>query len=195
MTDTSRSTSTSTSRLLVEYGPLVLFFLVNAKFGIFYGTAALVAATVLALGYSWATTRQIPKILAFGCAAVVFFGALTLIFEDDTFIKIKPTVVSAAITILLFGGMLLGRNPLKAVMGEAMGMSLNPKAWTKLTWIWIVMFSTMALANEWAWRNLSTDGWVNFKVFGLTGISLGFAVVMAVFLSRHGNDAADGEGE
>ncbi|XDZ65057.1 inner membrane-spanning protein YciB [Alphaproteobacteria bacterium LSUCC0684] len=192
MTDTS--SSTSKSRLLVEYGPLVLFFLVNAKFGIFYGTAALVAATVLALGYSWATTRRIPKILAFGCAAVVLFGALTLIFEDDTFIKIKPTVVSAAIAAVLLGGLLLGRNPLKAVMGEATGMSMNQKAWRTLTWIWIIMFSTMALANEWAWRNLSTDGWVNFKVFGLTGISLGFAVVMAVFLARHGGDAADDAG-
>ena len=184
MTDTSSSPSTSKTRLLVEYGPLVLFFLVNSKFGIFYGTAALVGATVLALGYSWVTTRRIPKILAFGCAAVVFFGALTLIFEDDTFIKIKPTVVSGAIAALLLGGLLLGRNPLKAVMGEAVNIPLNHAAWMKLTWIWIIMFSTMALANEWAWRNLTTDGWVNFKVFGLTGISLGFAVVMAVFLSR-----------
>jgi intracellular septation protein len=182
MTDTP--SSTSKARLLVEYGPLVLFFVVNSKFGIFYGTAALVAATILALGYSWVTTRRIPKILAFGCAAVVFFGALTLIFEDDTFIKIKPTVVSAAIAGLLLGGIMLGRNPLKAVMGEAMNMSLSSEVWTKLTWLWIVMFSSMALANEWAWRNLTTDGWVNFKVFGLTGISLGFAVVMAVFLSR-----------
>lgn len=193
MTDTPPSTSKT--RFLVEYGPLVLFFLVNSKFGIFYGTAALVVSTVLALGYSWVTTRRIPKILAFGCAAVVFFGALTLIFEDDTFIKIKPTVVSAAISALLLGGVLLRRNPLKAVMGEAINMKLSPAAWIRLTWIWIAMFSTMALANEWAWRNLSTDAWVNFKVFGLTGISLGFAVVMAIFLSRHGDAGGDKAGE
>jgi len=192
MTETPNPTSKT--RLLVEYGPLVLFFLVNSKFGIFYGTAVLVVATVLALGFSWVTTRRIPKILAFGCAAVVFFGALTLIFEDDTFIKIKPTVVSAAIAAVLLGGVILGRNPLKAVMGEAMNMSLEPGVWHRLTWLWIVMFSTMALANEWAWRNLSTDGWVNFKVFGLTGISLGFAVVMAVYLSRHtANDDGNGD--
>jgi len=188
MTDTVKPAASSKTRFLVEYGPLVLFFLVNAKFGIFYGTAALVAATVLALSYSWATTRHIPKILAFGCAAVVLFGALTLIFEDETFIKIKPTVVSAAIAAVLLGGQLLGRNPLKVVMGEAMKLKLSRAAWSRLTWIWIAMFSTMALANEWAWRHLSTDGWVNFKVFGLTGISLGFAVVMAIYLSRHGEE-------
>ena len=87
--------------------------------------------------------------------------------------------------------MVLGRNPLKALMGETMSMSMSDRDWRQLTAIWIVMFATIAVANEWAWRNLSTDGWVSFKVFGLTGVSLFFGVIIAVFVSRKQQD--DGE--
>lgn len=178
-------------KIAVEYGPLVLFFIINARFGIMYGTAVLVAATVLALGYSWVVSRNIPKIPAFGCAAVVFFGALTLFFNDETFIKIKPTVVSLMIAAAIAGGVLLGRNPLKALMGENMAVSMTDRAWRQLSLIWIFMFVTIAAANEWAWRNLSTDGWVSFKVFGLTGVSLFFGVIIAVFISRQHRDEGE----
>ena len=95
------------------------------------------------------------------------------------------------IAAVLLGGMVLGRNPLKALMGETMSMSMSDRDWRQLTAIWIVMFATIAVANEWAWRNLSTDGWVSFKVFGLTGVSLFFGVIIAVFVSRKQQD--DGE--
>lgn len=175
-------------KLLVEYGPLILFFVVNSFYGIYIGTAVLVLATLAALAFSWVNERRIPVILAFGCAAVVFFGALTLIFEDETFIKLKPTVVSLLIAAGLVAGLVMGRNPLKSLLGQTMAMELSDAAWTRLTQIWIAMFTTIALANEWAWRSLSTDGWVSFKVFGLTGISLGFGVVIAVFLARQTTD-------
>ena len=178
-------------KMLVEYGPLVLFFIINARFGIMHGTAALVAATVVALGYAWGVTRTIPKIPAFGCAAVVLFGALTLVFNDDTFIKIKPTVVSLMIAAAIAGGMLLGRNPLKALIGENMAVAMADRAWKQLSLIWIAMFCVIAAANEWAWRTLSTDGWVSFKVFGLTGISLFFGVIIAVFISRQQRDEGE----
>ena len=188
MSDAANSKSATAMKpgvkMLVEYGPLILFFVINAKFGIMYGTATLVAATVLALGYSWVATRSIPKIPAFGCAAVVLFGALTLFFNDDTFIKIKPTVVSLMIAGGLVLGLLLGKNPLKSLIGDSMAMTMTDKDWQHLTLIWVVMFLSIAGANEWAWRNLSTDGWVSFKVFGLTGISLFFGVVIAVFITR-----------
>ena len=180
------------SKFLLEYGPLILFFVVNAKYGIYWGTGVLVVSTLIALAISWVKDKHIPKLLAFGCAAVVFFGALTLIFEDETFIKIKPTVVSLIFAGGLLIGHILGKNPLKMIMGESMSIALPDQAWGKLTMLWIVMFSTVALANEVAWRTLSTDNWVTFKVFGLTGISLFFAVLIAIFLSKYaaqeGND-------
>ena len=176
--------SQSPQRFVVEFGPLLLFFAVNAFYGIYAGTAVLVASTLAAVGYTWVTSRRIPKVLAFGCAAVALFGALTLIFEDETFIKVKPTAVSLIIAGGLLLGLLLKRNPLKALLGETMSLELADRDWRLLTWLWIAMFATLAAANEWAWRHLTTDGWVAFKVFGLTGISLGFGAVIAVFLAK-----------
>jgi|TARA_X000000950_G_scaffold87679_1_gene110458 intracellular septation protein len=187
------SSSPSTKKMLIEYGPLVLFFVVNSFYGIYIGTAVLVLTTLMAVGYSWVSTRKIPVILAFGCGAVVLFGALTLIFADETFIKIKPTVVSLMIAAGLLIGLVLRRNPLKALLGETMSMELPDRAWFNLTLIWVAMFATIAAANEWAWRNLSTDGWVSFKVFGLTGISLGFGVVIAIYLSQQASDPKTGD--
>lgn len=187
------SSSPSTKKMLIEYGPLVLFFVVNSFYGIYIGTAVLVLTTLMAVGYSWVSTRKIPVILAFGCGAVVLFGALTLIFADETFIKIKPTVVSLMIAAGLMIGLVLRRNPLKALLGETMSMELPDRAWFNLTLIWVAMFATIAAANEWAWRNLSTDGWVSFKVFGLTGISLGFGVVIAIYLSQQASDSKTGD--
>ncbi|HCV62666.1 MAG: intracellular septation protein A [SAR116 cluster bacterium MED-G04] len=187
------SSSPSTKKMLIEYGPLVLFFVVNSFYGIYIGTAVLVLTTLMAVGYSWVSTRKIPVILAFGCGAVVLFGALTLIFADETFIKIKPTVVSLMIAAGLLIGLVLRRNPLKALLGETMSMELPDRAWFNLTLIWVAMFATIAAANEWAWRNLSTDGWVSFKVFGLTGISLGFGVVIAIYLSQQASDSKTGD--
>ena len=181
--------SQSPNRFLVEFGPLLLFFGINALYGIYVGTAVLVAATIAALGYSWFTSRKIPMILAFGCGAVVLFGALTLYFEDETFIKIKPTVVSLIIAGGLLLGLLIRRNPLKALLGDSMSMEMADRDWRSLTLIWVAMFCTIATANEWAWRNLSTDGWVTFKVFGLTGISLVFGAAIAVFLTRRAKAA------
>ena len=187
------SSSPSTKKMLIEYGPLVLFFVVNSFYGIYIGTAVLVLTTLMAVGYSWVSTRKIPVILAFGCGAVVLFGALTLILADETFIKIKPTVVSLLIAAGLLIGLVLRRNPLKALLGETMSMELPDRAWFNLTLIWVAMFATIAAANEWAWRNLSTDGWVSFKVFGLTGISLGFGVVIAIYLSQQASDSKTGD--
>ena len=187
------SSSPSTKKMLIEYGPLVLFFVVNSFYGIYIGTAVLVLTTLMAVGYSWVSTRKIPVILAFGCGAVVLFGALTLIFADETFIKIKPTVVSLMIAAGLLIGLVLRRNPLKALLGETMSMELPDRAWFNLTLIWVAMFATIAAANEWAWRNLSTDVWVSFKVFGLTGISLGFGVVIAIYLSQQASDSKTGD--
>ena len=189
MTGSSSPQKSNNMKLALEYGPLILFFAVNSFYGIYYGTAVLVLATVVSLAYSWVKTRTIPKILAFGCAAVVFFGALTLIFQDETFIKIKPTVVSLIIAAGLIFGQVIGRNPLKAILGDQMQLQLPDHAWRQLTWLWVAMFASIALANEIAWRSLSTDAWVTFKVFGLTGISLVFGVGIAVFLSRHQTDA------
>ena len=171
---------------ILELGPLVLFFIGNYFFGILWGTGILVFATLISISTSWFIDKKIPLMASFGCAAVVFFGVLTLIFDRDValqtgsevgiflFIKIKPTVVSLLIGLSLIATDLLGYNPLKSIMSS--GLNLSPKGWKNLTRLWVVMFISMALANELAWRNLTTDDWVSFKAFGIPILSIVFAV-------------------
>ena len=171
---------------ILELGPLVLFFIGNYFFGILWGTGILVFATLISISVSWFIDKKIPLMASFGCAAVVFFGVLTLIFDRDValqtgsevgiflFIKIKPTVVSLLIGLGLIATDLLGYNPLKSIMSS--GLILSPKGWKNLTRLWVIMFFSMALANELAWRNLTTDDWVSFKAFGIPILSIVFAV-------------------
>ena len=92
-----------------------------------------------------------------------FFGGLSVWFDNDLFIKIKPTVLTCLLAAIIAGGRLIGRNPLGAIIGTQLRMS--EAGWRAISWIWVVMFLTTALANEIAWRTLSTDDWVTFKVF------------------------------
>ena len=171
---------------ILELGPLILFFIGNYFFGILWGTGILVFATLISIIVSWFIDKKIPLMASFGCAAVVFFGVLTLIFDRDVaiqtgseegvflFIKIKPTVVSLLIGLSLIATDLMGYNPLKSIMSS--GLKLSPKGWKSLTRLWVVMFISMALANELAWRNLTTDDWVSFKAFGIPILSIVFAI-------------------
>ena len=170
-------------RWLIEYGPLILFFIVNYATGILWATAALVLATVIALTLSWVLDRHIPMMTLLGGIAVTFFGGLTWVLDDPFYIKIKPTVISLLIAVILIGGQLAGRNPLKAMLGSK--LQLSDTGWRQVTWMWAAMFATSAGANELAWRMLSDDGWVTFKLFGLTGISVVFAMLTIPIMSRH----------
>ena len=171
-------------RFLFEFGPLLLFFGGNLLFGIYVATAILVVATLLALMLSWHLDRYFPKMAALGGGFVVFFGGLTIVMADDFWIKIKPTAASLGMAAVILLGYLCGRNPIRAML-EHLPLPAESKAWRDLTFSFIAMMLTIAGANEWAWRNLSTEQWVRFKVFGLTGISLGFGVVIMVILHRY----------
>ena len=170
-------------RSLLEMGPLILFFGVNYFYGIFAGTAVLVISTIIALIISWYFFKNIPMLAAFGCVAVVLFGGLTLFFDNDFFIKIKPTVVSLIIALILLFGQFLGKNFLSVVMRSS--IKLDTIGWNKLTWLWIAMFIVMAIANEIAWRNLSTDDWVSFKAFGIPVLSVVFGLFSIPIIKKY----------
>ena len=174
-------------RSALEFGPLLVFFGVNYFFGIYAGTATLVIATILALMMSWHLERRIPKMAAIGCIMVVFFGGLTILMEDEFYIKIKPTVASLAIAGAIMGGYILGYNPIRAMM-EQLNMPPDSGVWRELTFSFVGMMVMLAVANEIAWRNLTTEQWVTFKVFGLTGISLLFGIVIMIILHRYHKD-------
>ena len=109
--------------------------------------------------------REVP-----GAVMVSVFGGLTLAFDDAFFLKIKPTVASLLSAAALAIGLLLGRNLLKVLLGSM--LDLDDRGWRNLTVYWIGLFVVLAVANELAWRSLSTDGWVTFKAFGLTAIAI-----------------------
>jgi len=193
--DKSNNDENPLRKQILELGPLILFFIGNYFLGILWGTGILVVATVISISISWLLDKKIPMMASFGCAAVVFFGLLTLIFDRDAalqtnseigvflFIKIKPTVVSLIIGVGLISANFLGYNPLKSIMSS--GIKLSPKGWQSLTRLWILMFVSMALANEIAWRNLTTDDWVSFKAFGIPILSIIFAVLSIPVIRKY----------
>ena len=171
-------------RMLLDFGPLLLFFGANYLYGdLMFSVKVLVAATLVSLGISWISERRIPMMAAFGCGALVFFAGLTLYFDNELFIKIKPTILTLMFAAAIAGGRALGRNPLAAIMGAQ--VKLTDAGWRIMSWLWVAMFSCSALANEIAWRTLSTDAWVTFKVFGLTGISLAFIAISLPIIHKH----------
>lgn len=170
-------------KLLTEMGPLIAFFVGNWMGGIYWGTGIFMAATAVSLAVSWALTRKVAMVPLVSAVFVALFGALTLYLQSDLFIKVKVTLINALFGAVLLGGAAFGRSYLKLVMGEA--MKLSDTAWRTLSIRWGVFFFLMAGLNEVVWRSLSTDAWVNFKVFGLLPLTLAFALANAPYMAKH----------
>jgi len=171
------------TKLLIEMGPLVCFFIGNWKAGIFWGTGIFMVATVVALTASWLLTRKLAMVPLVSAIFVAIFGALTLWLHSDLFIKVKVTLINALFGTVLLGGVAFGRSYLKLIMGEA--VKLSEQAWRTLSIRWGLFFLFLAVLNEVVWRSVSTDTWVNFKVFGLLPLTLVFALANAPFMSKH----------
>ncbi len=173
----------------VEYGPLAAFFLVYLKWDLFAATAALMTATALAITASLIIDKRVPMMPLITALLVGIFGGLTLWLKDETFIKMKPTIIEALFSAILFSGLLFKRPLLKPLLGTAWHM--DEIVWHRITLRFAVFFATMAALNEIVWRTQSTDFWVTFKVFGLMGLTLAFAVAQAPLLQQHGTAAPD----
>lgn len=171
-------------KLLVELGPLLVFFGVNAAYGIYVGTAAFMAATLIALGVAWWLYRKVPVMPIVSAGLVLAFGGLTLYLHDDTFIKLKPTIVYTMFAVLLIGG-LVARKPVLALLFGPV-FNLTDEGWRKLTIRWAIFFVAMAILNEFVWRSFSTDTWVSFKAFGFLPITFVFAMSQVPLMQRYG---------
>ncbi len=169
-------------KLAVEVGPLVVFFVTNARAGIYWGTGTFMVATLISLVASRFLFGRIPVMPLVSGACVLVFGGLTLWLQDDHFIKIKPTIVNAIFASALFVGLLAGQSLLRVVFGEV--FRLTDEGWRKLTLRWACFFTCLAVLNEIVWRSFSTDVWVSFKVFAIMPLTMVFALAQ-IGLLRH----------
>lgn len=182
-TGTQESGSQQLMKFLVELGPLVVFFIVNSRAGIFWGTGCFIAATIASLIASRFLFGRIPVMPLVSGVVVLVFGGLTLWLQDELFIKLKPTIVNSIFAAVLFGGLLLGKSLLRYLFGDV--FSLDEEGWKKLTFRWACFFVFLAILNEFAWRLLTTDQWVTFKVFAIMPITMAFAISQVGLLQRH----------
>ena len=177
------------SKLIIELGPLLVFFAGNAIGGIYAGTAPFMAATLASLAAARIRHQKIPVMLLVSAAIVLVFGGLTLYLRDETFIKLKPTIVYAMFACLLTAGLMLRKPLLELLFGSA--FTLTEEGWRKLTVRWIFFFVAMAVLNELVWRNVSTDTWVTFKVFGVIALSFVFLLAQKPLIERYALKSSD----
>jgi intracellular septation protein len=170
-------------KLVLDLGPLLIFFAANSRFGIFAATGAFMAAVVIALAVAYALTRHLPIMPVVTAVVVVVFGGLTLLLHDELFIKVKPTII-----YVLFGGVLLvglgfGKSLLGLVFDSV--FHLTEEGWRRLTLRWALFFLALAVANEIVWRTQTTDVWVSFKVFGVVPLTFLFAALQYPLLTKY----------
>ncbi|MEP9375764.1 septation protein A [Aquabacter sp. CN5-332] len=186
MTDTAAPAARKMSpglKIALELGPLVLFFVGNSYGGIYLATGLFMVATLLALGAMWVLARRIAVMPLISALVVMVFGTLTLVLQDDHFIKLKPTLVNALFGLALLGGLAFNK-PLLPYVFDGM-MKLTDAGWRILTVRWGVFFLVMAVVNELVWRNFSTDTWVSFKTFGYLPLTILFAFAQAPLMAKH----------
>jgi len=196
MSEAKRKELGAGMRLLLDVGPLILFFIANAKFGIFAATGVFIVAILIAMMVSLALTRHVTALQLFSAVMVVVMGGLTLYFHNETFIKVKPTIYYAFVALILGYGYVAGKPVLKSVLGSAYP-GLDAIGWAKLTRNWALFFLAMGIANELVWRNSSTEFWISYKLWGAMPATLLFAIANVPMLMRHGltKDEAVGASE
>lgn len=188
-------------KLALEIGPLIIFFLANARgedaaerwpaiaaLGgpLFFATAVFIVATLVALAVSYALTRKLPLMPFVTAIVVVVFGGLTLWLHDETFIKMKPTIIYLLFGGVLLGGLLFGKSLLGYVFDAV--FKLTDEGWRKLTIRWALFFLVLAVLNEIVWRSVSTDTWVAFKTFAIIPITLVFAMTQVPLINRYSTE-------
>jgi len=178
-------------KLALELGPLVVFFIVNGRADIFMATAWFMAAMVVSLLLSRLILRKVAVMPLVTGVVVLIFGGLTLWLQDDTFIKMKPTITNVLFGGTLLGGLVFGQSLLKYVFGDV--YKLRPEGWWRLTLNWGLFFFVLAVLNEVVWRNFSTDAWVAFKVWGIMPLTVVFSMTQVPLLNKYAPEPVPAE--
>jgi len=170
-------------KLLIDIGPLAVFFIFYSRNGLQASILPFMLATVIAVLFSYILEKKIPVMPTVGAGIVLIFGGLTIYFDNEVFFKMKPTIINMLFASILYGGMLIKKPLLKKLLGAA--LKLKEEGWRILTHRWIGFFIALAILNEIVWRTQSTDVWVNFKVFGILPITFVFTMTQFPLIKKY----------
>ena len=170
-------------KLLIDVGPLAVFFIFYTRSGLQASILPFMLATIIAVLFSYILEKKIPIMPTLGAVIVLIFGGLTIYFDNEIFFKMKPTIINILFAIILYGGILIDRPLLKYLLGAA--LKLEEDGWKILTQRWIGFFIALAILNEIVWRTQSTDIWVNFKVFGILPITFIFTMTQFPLIKKY----------
>ena len=171
-------------KFLFDLFPVILFFAAFKLFDIYTATSVAIAASILQIGWLKLKGRKVDTMMWISLAIIVVFGGATLALHDETFIKLKPTVLYWLFgAIIAAADLLFRRNLIRAMLGEQVRMP--DAAWARLNWSWAAFFAFMGAANLYVAYNFSTDTWVNFKLYGGMGLMLLLVLLQALFFARH----------
>jgi intracellular septation protein len=169
-------------KFLFDFFPIILFFIAFKIADIYVATGVAIAATFVQVGWLKLRGRRVEPMLWASLAIIAVFGGATLVLQDETFIKWKPTVLYWLFGAVLAGALVFRRNLIRVMLSEQ--VQLPDPVWSRLNWSWIVFFAFMGALNLYVAYNYSTDHWVNFKLFGGMGLMLLFVLAQALVLSR-----------
>lgn len=179
-------------QLLFDFLPVIAFFVAYKLADIFVATIVIIVATIIQVGIHWLRTHRVNPMHLVSAGLVLVFGGLTLLIRDAEFIMWKPTVVNwlfAAAFLASTWNRLGGRPLIQRLMSAAdAGLSLSPSLWRKLNWMWIGFFLLMGAANLYVFNHFDEDTWVNFKLFGMLGLTLAFVLLQGVWIASRSRD-------
>ncbi len=171
-------------KLLFDFLPIVLFFVAYKLADIYVATGVLIVATLAQVGWIWLRRRQIEKLPLITAGLALVLGGATLILHDPIFVKWKPTVVNWLFATAFIVSCFIGQKPLlERMMGGQ--LELPTPVWVKLTFAWALFFLIMGLTNLYVAFTFDENTWVNFKLFGMLGLTLVFVLAQAAYMSRH----------
>ena len=170
-------------KLLIDIGPLAIFFIFYTRSGLQASIIPFMIATLIAVLFSYILEKKIPIMPTVGAVIVLLFGGLTIYFDNEVFFKMKPTIINLLFATILYAGILINKPLLKYLLGAA--LKLEEVGWKILTQRWIGFFVALAILNEIVWRTQSTDIWVNFKVFGILPITFIFTMTQFPLIKKY----------
>ena len=170
-------------KLLIDIGPLAVFFIFYSRGDLKTAILPFMIATIIAVLFSYILEKKIPIMPTVGAAIILIFGGLTIYFDNETFFKMKPTIINLLFAGILYGGIILNKSLLRYLLGAA--LKLQDEGWDILTKRWIGFFIALAILNEIIWRTQTTDIWVNFKVFGILPITFIFTITQFSTIKKY----------